>query len=554
MDISAYSKDNKYYNIVFKFNRSIVDFIKSLSGRKFLADTKSWLLFKSHDNISLLYAKYKDIINIEPDIKEEFMSFVNQETLKDYMPSEKFEFNYKLPAGIETYRHQVMTFNAMLKHKRFAVFNDMGTGKTIVSAMVIDYLYRQKEINKVLIVSPVNVMRLAWMDTIRTYFKNLSVSMLYGNYSERHDIFVNYPTLIHLINWDYLEFFNNHGFIYDCVILDESAQVRNFKTQRFKVLSKFLPVKYTYVLSGLPAPNTPFEYWSQFKLIDGGELLGDNFYSFRARYGYKSGYMGKVWNASTTGVKKIEELVKSKSIRFTIDQCVDLPANIEATRSIKLDKLHYRNYNEMLDNFYIEIQNGSIEASNAAVKTIKLQQIAGGWIYDEDKKVCRVFDKENAKLEELKTILKEEFNGKQVLIFAYFKPHILGIRAFIESLGINTAVVFGENTPIQTDEAIKNFRSGKVSVLIGNPASMGHGITLTETHVVVWFTPIWNLEIFEQARQRVHRIGLKHKTYEIFLQAEDTIEEDIYIALKEKKSLAKVILDSIENRTKKKGD
>jgi SNF2 family DNA or RNA helicase len=141
-----------------------------------------------------------------------------------------------------------------------------------------------------------------------------------------------------------------------------------------------------------------------------------------------------------------------------------------------------------------------------------------------------------------------------VLIFAYFKPHILGIRAFIESLGINTAVVFGENTPIQTDEAIKNFRSGKVSVLIGNPASMGHGITLTEKHVVVWFTPIWNLEIFEQARQRVHRIGLKHKTYEIFLQAEDTIEEDIYIALKEKKSLAKVILDSIENRTKKKGD
>lgn len=550
MDINRYLSDDKYYIVNFKFDREIIDFIKSLSGRKFIADIKSWIVFKSRDNLSLLYARYKEIINIEESIKDEFFSILKQESLSNYIPSDQLEFNYKIPKGIETYRHQIMTFNAMLKYKRYAVFNDMGTGKTINGSMAIDYLYKKGEIKKALIVSPVNVMRLTWMDTIRTYFKDLSVSMLYGSYNDRHDIYMKYPTLIHLINWDYVEFFNNHAFIYDCVLLDESAQVRNIKTQRFKILNKFLPVKYTYILSGLPAPNTPFEYWSQFKLVDGGELLGDNYYSFRAKYGYKSGYMGKVWNASQSGIKKIEELVKQKSIRFTIDQCVDLPANIEATRSIRLDKHHYANYQEMLENLYIEIKNGSIEASNAAVKTIKLQQIAGGWIYDEEHNICKVFDKKNAKLEELKVILLEEFKGKQVLIFSYFKPHIKGIRDFLNSINIKNVMVYGDNTQLQTDDAIKRFRSGDASVLIGNPASMGHGITLTETHVVVWFTPIWNLEIFEQARQRVHRIGLKHKTYEIFLQAEDTIEEDIYTALKEKKSLAKVILDSIANKTK----
>ena len=550
MQISQYKADNKYYNINFKFDRDIVDFIKSLSGRKFIADTKSWILLKTQDNLSLLYARYKEIIDIDETIKAEFFEILKQESLKDYIPSDTLEFDYKIPKGIETYRHQIMTFNTMIKMKRYAVFNDMGTGKTINGGMAVDYLYKKGKIKKVLIVSPVNVMRLAWMDTIRKYFKDLSVSMLYGNSNERHDIYMKYPVLIHLINWDYLEFFNNHAFIYDCVILDESAQVRNIKTQRFKILNKFLPVKYTFILSGLPAPNSPFEYWSQFKLLDGGELLGDNYFSFRARYGYKSGYMGKVWNISQTGIKKIEEMVKSKSIRFTIDQCVDLPANIEATRSIKLENYQYNHYQDMLNNLFIQMQAGEIEASNAAVKTIKLQQIAGGWIYDEEHNICQVFDKKNGKLEEIKTILLEEFKGKQVLIFSYFKPHIKGLYDFITKLGIKCVLVYGENTPAQTDDAIKKFRSGEVSVLIGNPASMGHGITLTETHVVVWFTPIWNLEIFEQARQRVHRIGLKHKTYEIFLQAEDTIEEDIYMALKEKKSLAMVILDSIKNKSK----
>lgn len=550
MQISQYKEDNKYYNISFKFDRSIVDFIKSLSGRKFIADTKSWILLKTKDNLSLLYAKYKDIIEIDNVIKDEFFDIIKQESLVNYIPSDRLEFDYKIPNGIETYRHQIMTFNAMIKMKRYAIFNDMGTGKTINGCMAIDYLYKSGKIKKALIVSPVNVMRLAWMDTIMKYFKDLSVAMLYGSATDRHDIYMNYPVIIHLINWEYLEFFKNHAFIYDCVILDESAQVRNIKTQRFKILNKFLPVKYTYILSGLPAPNSPFDYWSQFKLLDGGELLGDNYYTFRSKYGIKSGYMDKVWTASNVGLKKIEELVKSKSIRFTIDQCVDLPANIEATRSITLEYDHYENYKDMLRYMYIQIKSGDIEASNAAVKTIKLQQIAGGWIYDDNHNICQVFDEKNTKLEEIKTILLEEFKGKQILIFSYFKPHIKGLYEYITKLGIKCGIIYGENTPSQTDVIIKRFRSGEISVLIGNPASMGHGITLTETHVVVWYTPIWNLEIFEQARQRVHRIGLKHKTYEIFLQAEDTIEEDIYMALKEKKNLAKVILDSIEKKSK----
>ena len=189
-----------------------------------------------------------------------------------------------------------------------------------------------------------------------------------------------------------------------------------------------------------------------------------------------------------------------------------------------------------------------IETFKSAVKTIKLQQAASGYVYDDIGRTITLSE-HNKKIEALIEIIREEFGRAQVVVYAYFKNQIDAVsKALQKELEIVT--VFGGGA--DNRRAVENFKSGAAQVLVANPASVGTGMNFTNAKGIIWFAPIWDYEIFDQSRSRVHRIGLDHKSIEVFMHAKGTIEYSMYWGLRHKKDLSAIILRSIKEKNKTK--
>lgn len=534
--------DGKKLIISFHYDPALVGKVKTLPNRSFEPQTRSWILPL---NLESFYAFRKAFPNAEIDKSVRNFDFNRQnDPLLNYVP----------PSGLTPYKHQIETLKFMLQQKQAAVFNTMGTGKTITSLMALDYLFQNKIIKKALIITPLLVMNDAWISDCNTYFPHLNIQKLSKNQNDAGEG-------IWIINWDMIKILFDYvieedekgkkikritktfNFDFDCVILDESAKARNVKTKRFEILKRYLPIEYTFILSGLPAPNTPLEYWSQFYLMDGGKTLGVNYWQFLNRHAYKTKFD---WFITKDGARAIKEKVVSKSIRFELEDCVDLPENITLWREVELDSEHLRNYDKIENETSVLIGDGNIN-TEAAAKTSKLWQAASGYVYDDIGRSI-VLTKNNKKIEALKEIIEEEFGRERVIVFAYFKNHMEEIIKVLKKYFSIAAAYGGQNS----GQSINDFKSGKVQILLANPVTAGTGLNLTISKGIIWFSPVWDYEIFDQARKRVQRIGLKHKSLEVFMHAKDTIEYSMYWGLRHKKDMSSIILKSIKEKNKRK--
>ena len=536
--------DGKNLIIDFKYDPEIVLIVKSLPNRRFDAVSKKWILPLTLEDFFAFRKAFP-----ESEIDGSVQKF-------DFNKKEEIVLSYEPPSGLTPYKHQIETFKFMISKKRAAVFNTMGTGKTITALMALDYLFKNNLIKKALIVTPLLVINGAWMSDAEL-FPDLKIKRLV-----KEDICAEEG--ISIVNWDMLKILYDYetekdpvtgkenkrvtktfDFDFECVIMDESAKVRNVKTKRFEILKRYLPSEYTFILSGLPAPNTPLEYWSQFYLMDGGVTLGNNYWQFLNRYAFKTKYD---YFITKQGARDIKEKVVAKSIRYELEDCVDLPENITVWREVELDSTHMGNYSLIEESTNVMIETGVINAANSAVKTIKLQQAASGYVYDDIGRSIALTGN-NKKIEVLIEIIREEFGKTQVVVYAYFKNQIDAVTKALQK-EFETRTVFGGGT--DNRHAVEDFKSGAAHVLVANPASVGIGMNFTNAKGIIWFAPIWDYEIFDQSRSRVHRIGLTHKSIEVFMHARGTIEYSMYWGLRHKRDLSSIILRSIKEKNKTK--
>ena len=536
--------DGKNLIIDFKYDPDVVSRVKSLPNRTFDPVSKKWILPLTINDF-FEFRKTFPLSEIDKSVRE-----------FDFDKKEEPVLSYEPPRGLTPYRHQIETFKFMVSKKRAAVFNTMGTGKTITALMSLDYLFKNNLIKKALIVAPLLVINDAWMSDVEL-FPGLKIERL-----TKEEVCAEEG--ISIINWDMLKILYDYviekdpvtgkeskrvvktfDFDFDCVILDESAKVRNVKTKRFEILKRYMPPKYAFILSGLPAPNTPLEYWPQFYLMDGGVTLGNNYRQFLNKYAYKTKYDHFITKQGSIDIKN---RVVAKSIRYELEDCVDLPENIAVWREVELDSTHLSNYFSIEENTNVMIETGEINASNSAVKTIKLQQAASGYVYDDEGRSIALTNN-NKKIKALIEIIREEFGMGQVVVYAYFRNQIDAVTKALQE-EFKTRTVFGGGA--DNRRAVEDFKSGSAQVLIANPASVGTGMNFTNAKGIIWFAPIWDYEIFDQSRSRVHRIGLDHKSIEVFMHAKGTIEYSMYWGLRHKKDLSAIILRSIKEKNKTK--
>ena len=241
----------------------------------------------------------------------------------------------------------------------------------------------------------------------------------------------------------------------------------------------------------------------------------------------------------------------SVAYRITKEEALDLPEQIFQNRYCELEPGARRTYDAVVRQSYAELLDGEITATNVLTKLMRLSQISGGHVKDDDGRI-QVISK--AKLNELKDIMEDIIidNKKKLVVFARFIPEIESIQSVAREMGIEYAYITGDIKIDDRGEMCDKFQNDdEVKLFIAQIQTAGLGITLTAADTAVFYSLDFNYANYTQAISRTHRIGQKCTCTYINLISTGTVDEKIIKALESKEDIAKNIVDNWREYFKK---
>lgn len=446
------------------------------------------------------------------------------------------------------WNYQDYAINHVMDHNTAGLFLDMGMGKTVSSLTAIDNLLFLGDTNKVLVIAPKRVAEDTWSTEVEKWdhLKGLRISIILGTPKQRSEAVLKdadiYVTSRDNVKWLVDNYFKTWK--WDTCIIDELSSFKSNKSQRFRALRKVRPYfKRIIGLTGTPAPNSLIDLWPQLYLLDGGQRLGRTITGYKEQYfkpGDRNGHIVYNWNLKEGAEEVIHNKISDICISMMAKDYLDLPERIDNKIYINLPKNAMDQYKELEKDLIIELDNEDITATNAAVLTGKLLQIANGAIYSESKEVVEIHDE---KINELLDII-EAANGKPVLVFYSYKHDLTRIMKSLNDNKLKGQVLEGQ-------EDIKKWNNGEILILLLHPASAGHGLNLQYGgNIVVWFGLPWSLELYQQANARLYRQGQKETVIIHHIIAKNTVDEDVIKALSSKEINQNVLLEAVKARLK----
>ena len=361
------------------------------------------------------------------------------------------------------------------------------------------------------------------------------MSVMVGSAKQR-EAALHTPADVYVINrenvkWltDYLE--KHHTpWPFDMVVIDELSSFKNHQSQRWKALRKVRPkIKRMIGLTGTPASNGLMDLWAEVFLIDKGQRLGRFIGRYREAYFRAAGmnpYTGVVFNYQP--LPGAEEAIYSRISDIAVSMkaldYLDMPDYVSVTHPVDMDESDRGLYDEMRKELLVEVDGECIDAANAAVLSGKLLQMANGAIYNEDREVREIHKQKLFMLEDL----IEQANGQNVLIAYWYQHDHSRIMEHLTEKGYHPR-------DIKSDADIADWNAGKIQVGLISPASAGHGLNIQRGgHILIWFSMIWSLEMYQQTNARLWRQGQKEVVTVHHIVCRDTVDEDVLKALEHK--------------------
>jgi SNF2 family DNA or RNA helicase len=380
-----------------------------------------------------------------------------------------------------------------------------------------------------------------WPDEIEKWedFKDFTYAILHGSIKEHN---LGSTADIYLINPEGLLWLAEKNELpqFDCIIIDESTKFKDSTTKRFRILKKILPtITRRWILTGTPVPNGISDLFGQIYVLDQGRALGRYITHFRTQYFERSGYNLYEWRPRVGAFDEIVEKISPLILQLSADDYLAMPQLKYMDVPVTLPRESMERYRSVEDDFLSIADSGNIIASNAAVAGIKCRQLANGAVYDENRNVIPIHE---AKLDALEDLL-EELSGAPALIMYEFQHDADRI---MERIGKQPIFSSGLSRA-KLDTLVNEFNAGRLPIILGHPASMGHGLNLQQAcHHIIWFGIPWNLEHYDQAIARIYRQGQKSGTVFVYhIVAKDTLDERVLKVLSGKDRTQQAVLSSL---------
>ena len=459
------------------------------------------------------------------------------------------------------YKHQMTALEKSWNKENFAYFMEMGTGKTKVLIDNLAMLYDKGKVDGALIIAPKGVVKTWFEQELPTHLPNHieNVTVLWQpniikRQQEKLDAILQNETSLHIfiMNVEALstdkgvsfarKFLSCHNTL---MAVDESTTIKNPSAKRTKnIISLGKQAKYRRIMTGSPITKNPLDLYSQCEFLDPWLLDFTSYYAFRNRYAeMKTMHLRGRSIQVVSEFKNLGELsetVKTFSERVLKEDCLDLPPKVFIKRHVSLTPDQKKIY-EQMKKAAMAVLNGKVTTTMTVLtQLMRLHQITCGHFTADDGSTQSV---ESNRLNELMNVL-EETEGKAIIWANYQLSVGEIIQRIIKDYGEDSYVhYYGLTSQEDRQDNIRKFQTNpNCRFLIGTPQTGGYGITLTQANTVIYYSNGYDLEKRLQSEDRAHRIGQKKTVTYIDLMAEDTVDEKIVKALRNKINIASEVM------------
>ena len=424
------------------------------------------------------------------------------------------------------YSHQQKTTDFIVANPQCMITSDPGTGKTraVLDAHVILG-------GKTLVLAPLSILEAAWAEDIKKFQPNINYGVAYAK--NREKIFKDKDIEMVITNFEAVNFlFKNKQYCkqFDTIVIDEFTAFKNRTAKRSKNLRNIIH-NFTnrIAMSGTPNSNTILDVWHPALLVDDGDRLGARFFQFRSQVctprfnGFANEWIDKP-GAEDAVANRLSDI----TIRYGLNECMDLPDNITRTINTKLTPQIQKQYKILAEESVLYTKTGTIDAIHAGARVKKLLQLVTGAVYDTAQEVNFIHQE---RYDIVMTLVEQRAHS---LVAFNWRHERDALVALAEKQGVTYEVIDGETKGEKRKDIVSRFQAGQIQMLLSHPQSASHGLTLTKANTVIWCSPTYNAEHFQQFNQRIYRAGQTQKTETIMIQAQNTWEPEVYKKLNTK--------------------
>lgn len=410
--------------------------------------------------------------------------------------------------------YQAFGAEFLLEKKHACLFYKPGLGKTYPAIEATREIVKSGK-NKVLVLSTADAIKKMWLTEIKPQ-----------NILPADTVYMTFKKAIQDGTADKL--LRMH---WDVVIVDEVHRCKAINTKTSRLLHRLTKkIEYVFGLTGTPRGNTDVDIFCQLhnlNVSEWGSLSYTKFVSLMCDT--KNIYTGARVVQLPTGIKNIYKSAWENNLaQFTQrvnydDGDVEMPEL--KVNVIPIDYTRTKEYANALEGI---VAIGDEETTVAKLAAItKLHELANGYLYytdaDDSRKVYRVNDNEK-----LMWLMKNlETNSVVVYQFAQDKSDIT------RTLDMLMGYTYTEDP--------EEFKQGKADVLLLQ-CSRCESFNLQMCNTLIFYTMDYSYIKYNQMLHRVWRIGQTKQVDIYVLVAKDTIEEDIWDAVKNKEKLADLFM------------
>lgn len=431
--------------------------------------------------------------------------------------------------------YQLTASSFLLCNKFSGLFLDPGLGKTSISLSAMLMLKLSGEMKGVLLIAPLRVCYSVWPGEINKWanFSGLIYTILHASnrkalYGQKKDIYIINPEGLPWLYNELVSIYRNGGEApFDVLWIDESTKFKSPTAKtRFKTIVDMLPLfKRRHIMTGTPAPKGLIDLWSQIFILDEGKSLKPNFYRFRNTYFETDDWNKYNWRLREGAEKAIHEAIAPLVLEMSAEDYLDIPEITYNNIEVELPKKAMEIYKSMENEMFIEHDSMQATATTRATSRMKCHQIANGAIYEdtgEDKEIKRnTIIIHKAKIDAINDLI-DELAGKPLLVAYKYRHDLDALR---QALGNDTPHIGSGVQPARAKELEAAWNAGQLPILLGHPASMGHGLNLQGAgNDICWYSMTEDCEEYIQFNKRIHRQGVKGKVRCHHILAKGTID------------------------------
>jgi SNF2 family DNA or RNA helicase len=424
--------------------------------------------------------------------------------------------------------YQELAADFLYEHDRAMILAPVGAGKTAITLTAMWEMLRDEHVKRFLVLAPKRVCTDVWPVEQPKWAPMASIAVAVGSPKERLAALKSNARIV-VTNYDNIQWLADQALNFDAIVFDELTKLKNPSGARFKALLKIMdPMRVRWGLTGSFTSNGLEDVFGQCKIVD-QSLLGRSKGAFMQQYFWLKNQEFNDWEPRPESLPLVMKRIKPATFVLEPGEYKDKlpPCHMVELRCQMPDRVPYET---MKKDFVVEFGDQAAVAINAAVVTQKLQQMAGGFVYTPEP----VWFSPH-KFDALEDLLSENQHANTLIVYNY-QEELAELKRRLPRL-----------VTLDDDRAIERWNNGEVELFAIHPKSAGHGLNLQHggCHMVFLSLP-WSLELYEQTVGRLHRSGQKSPVWVYALMTEKTVDEKIWGALHDKRSVSDIALEALK--------